>query len=371
MLAPVSEGRPRRRSSNFSTRTALSLLLGGVGACAHPSRPPIAASPGAASPARAANPAPAPAPARPPARTHASLVEERCGELAARHRAALLAHPAASAFHQAGESREEADRALEVEGLGACMETEGGVWAILAAPPLDTNAEGVLPLEVAYLPLERGAGASAPVVHPLVGISPGTTENPQLGASAFDYDGDHLPELFVSVDRRDDREDGGPCIPYAGRHESWLLSVRPSGSALAFAPMDPAPGATILTVTDADHDGRPDFVVADPYELGDSVCTYEAAPGWLAHSLPGGTFSRDDAVARRYGREACADAEDPAVGFSLLAVACARARGATQEAVERDLRLRCGARRARRRPECAALPELLRAAAVTPPVLSP
>jgi hypothetical protein len=343
----------------------LAVLLSASIACTHAAPQSLVVS-NVASPAV---PATTPAPVPPP-RTHESLVEARCAELAARHRDALLAYPAGSALHDAGASQEE-DRSLEVEGLGVCAETDGGVWGVLAAAPRGTPVEGLLHLELAYLPLERGSVDVAPVVFPLSAISPGTTENPQLGASAFDYDGDHLPELFVSVERRDDTEDGGACIPYASRRESWLVSVRRTGSVLTIAPAEPLPGATILTVTDADADGRPDFVVADPYELGASVCTFDDAPGWLAHSLPGGTFSRDDTVAQRFARASCENADAPAVGFSLLSVACARVMGASQEAVERDLRLRCASRVARRSPACAALPELLRAAAVSPPVVSP
>lgn len=369
---------PRLRSETLRRlrRPALALLLGSLAACSHAAASRSSASPNVPVVAAPPSQAPSAAPlAPPPTRSHESLVAERCAELAERHRDALLAYPAQSAFHDAGASHDEAERSFDVEGMAVCSEADGGVWGVIAAPPQGEPAYGVLNLELAFLPFERVGSASTPVHEALASISPGTTENPQLGASVFDYDGDHLPEIFISIDRRDDHEEDGPCIPYEGRHETWLLSVRragPSSSAsLVFVPVRPRPGATLLTVTDADRDGRPDFVIADPYELGSTVCTYEDAPAFLAHALPGGAFSLDDAAAQRFARTSCSDAEEPAVSPTLRAVACARVLGATREAVERALRQRCGTPRARRSPGCAALPELLRAAAVTPPVTSP
>lgn len=148
---------------------------------------------------------------------------------------------------------------------------------------------------------------------------------------AADYDGDGTPEVILRRDEWDDESGtdraykvytlrGGEVRPYAPTSELWDIGG----------------------VVDADRDGRPDLVRASPWRRS-GACGYMGStfegPGLLAHSLPDGTFSTTDEVARAWTLSRCVRDHGPAPALpDVLDVACARLRGASAESVIASLR---------------------------------
>lgn len=117
----------------------------------------------------------------------------------------------------------------------------------------------------------------------------------------FDYDGDGTPELMLHLVRGGLGEDPG--------EDAWTLWTVAGGKVASYAPLG---RAAISNVTDADDDGRPDFVITTPYdhEVRFSYISWcQAQPvqlPLLLHSVDDGSFSTDDAAAIAYARETCA-----------------------------------------------------------------
>jgi len=188
-------------------------------------------------------------------------------------------------------------------------------------------------------------------------------------AAAFDWDGDGVSEAAVRFQVSEHEGDGASAVR--------LFRVR-GGAVVPYAPA--APVGPIAGVRDVDGDGRPDLLLPSPWHVvehcgpGDNEI---AGPDLLAHALPDGTFSTDDAVARGHVARRCEEALREGardMGDShrdLLAVACARRAGASAEATVAALRARHrGAPRLRlasyRGEECAAFQDLALNAVIAP-----
>jgi hypothetical protein len=109
-------------------------------------------------------------------------------------------------------------------------------------------------------------------------------------SSQFDFNGDGFPELLLhTVD--------GHHSGSGARHLSlWTFDGR---TVTRYAGTE---GLPIIHAEDVDGDGRPDLILDYDNTTNDEGTSSSLTPGnWkLAHSLPNGTFSTTDAVARGY-----------------------------------------------------------------------
>ena len=163
---------------------------------------------------------------------------------------------------------------------------------------------------------------------------------------AFDYDGDGLEEFWVENTRWCHREPAQTLYTFrAGRLVPYPLPH----------------AARIDEIDDVDNDGRPDLftsisleIAFVPCSFGDIMCTGYSFKR-LLHSLPDGTFSEDDNVARGYADEQC---KDNPVGQPIVVhkddapaevdgdktangIACARLRGIASARIVAELRAKC------------------------------
>ncbi len=148
----------------------------------------------------------------------------------------------------------------------------------------------------------------------------------------FDYDGDGAPEIWI-----------------ADRQSRELLSAR-NRVVSRYAPALKLRGVPlwgIHGVRDVDHDRRPDLLLTFDRAAPPSV------PKRVAHSLPDGTFSETDDVARRELLAQCsAGTELPVqkpdgtidVDASIAAVTCAALRGELGRDVSSRLAIACANR---------------------------
>jgi hypothetical protein len=137
----------------------------------------------------------------------------------------------------------------------------------------------------------------------------------------FDFDGDGRSEALLV-----ERPGGyGSCGP-----ESRLLLLQATATGIRDFPV----GHRFTDTVDADGDGRPDLV-DDRYfhatEVYSGLCgdITDYGPPVLLHSLPDGTFSLDDAVARGWARAQCPTKPTK----PLENVPCARIWGATEDEI--------------------------------------
>jgi hypothetical protein len=120
-------------------------------------------------------------------------------------------------------------------------------------------------------------------------------------APPFDYDRDGTPEVVLHLVRGGLGEDPG--------EETWTVWTIAGGQIASYAPLA---HAAISNVTDADADGRPDFVITTPYDhvlqfpYMDGCMTQPIQLPLLLHSIEGGSFSSVDAAAVVYARATCA-----------------------------------------------------------------
>jgi hypothetical protein len=162
----------------------------------------------------------------------------------------------------------------------------------------------------------------------------------------FDYDGDGLPELLIVT------QVAGDSGLIAEESNIWTVRDK----AIQAFQMDAGPLPSFAQVDDVDGDGRPDLLSRGPFTEAASASSscgegFVTKPIFAFHSLPGGGFSMRDAVARKSLDSACGSDSLETVlesttdlGHDLgTAIACARAHGATAEAVTRTLRKVCGA----------------------------
>jgi hypothetical protein len=177
---------------------------------------------------------------------------------------------------------------------------------------------------------------------------------------AFDFDGDGLEEFWVEN------------LHWCGWEPAQKLYTFRDGRLVPYpVPRDPR----VDEIYDEDRDGRPDLFTGSPLEVEPVPCTFGdlvcAGYGFerVLHSLPDGTFSQDDVVARGYAEQHCKDTPpgQPLVVHkdwapagvdgekTANAIACARLRGVPSDRIINELRAQCPSvvhsREARRHPD--------------------
>jgi len=197
---------------------------------------------------------------------------------------------------------------------------------------------------------------------------------PVLGrrAAMFDFDGDGVPEFFSLVTK--DVRTFTPASRIFVTYKKGAIAPYPTGGAFL-----------VDGLHDVDRDGRPDLRVS--FDLGKRTTCAPTDEGrveveLIARSLPDGKFSLTDPAALGYAVKRCramptpdqlfTRAADPAQrDLSISAIACARMRGKSAEAVIADLNAACApnadATKKCQGP-CRHLPDALAAARFTPPV---
>lgn len=199
-----------------------------------------------------------------------------------------------------------------LEPLGRCFASPTGAWALDAGKAgkpdpiegLDDDGWSV-PYSLTYVTatgqLVRSKGIGSGEV-----IARSGNERAAEVVAVFDFDGDGVSELVTK-----EWEDWG------GESYSDALRVYTyrDGEVKAYAP---AEGLEIQGVIDADFDGRPDFAVPGSMHV-EGPCGMDgqtfSSPMQLAHSIAGGGFSLDDAVAREVLRLACGPMERELLAF--------------------------------------------------------
>jgi hypothetical protein len=179
-----------------------------------------------------------------------------------------------------------------------------------------------------------------------------------------DLDGDGDPEAFVFGGSADE-----------GPDETWfeLLTFK-NGRIESYAP---AKGIEIADVQDVDGDGRFDLLSPGPYNRVTQASalggTFPAFGGALVmHTLPDGTFSATDAVAKDFLKKEC-PLQKPPLGpeSTFNDILCARAWGASEADVMKALNARCKVWDEVRMNPAICLNGFKDAAAIAPPILLP
>lgn len=257
---------------------------------------------------------------------------------------------------------------------GACMPTASGAWVMVLDDLYDTGMESVGgKWGLGYVD-EKGKALFAPLSRSgylQEAWTEGLSLEPEdsgdfdlfldeggytFSSATFDWDGDGSEELFLRVETWRMRRTSS-----AGR--IWTFR----GGVLRL--YGPTRLTNVSAVDDVDHDGRPDLVLTygsetyiSPRVMG-SV-TRGAVQG-LSHSLPDGTFSRNDEVAQAFVRRSC---PAPSANISTqMDVGCARIHGLSADAVVKRLERTCA--KDMEAGECDALEELRDYAREEPPLV--
>ena len=153
---------------------------------------------------------------------------------------------------------------------------------------------------------------------------------------AFDFDGDGVPELVATIAK--DVRTFAPGSRIFVTMKKGAIAPYPTGGAYQ-----------VNGLVDVDHDGRPDLRVS--FDLGKRTACAASDEGrveidFIAHSLPNGTFSLDDAVASGFAQKHCpamptADGMFTLSDLSTTWVSCARMRGKSADAVIDELQKAC------------------------------
>jgi hypothetical protein len=243
-----------------------------------------------------------------------------------------------------------------------CMASAQGVWSITWTSFSLVQGRHQAVHAPAFLTWRPTAAPATPIPPLRLGVESRGMSNSTFWIRAlYDDDGDGTPEVLVEHDEGS-RETSREMFTVRG---GLVRTYTPSH---ALPPFD--------DVTDADHDGRPDFVLRSPWHLA-SHCevsnTRHVGPPVLAHALPDGSFSTSDEVARAWTLARCARTSPEAPeGPDVLDVACARLRGTSAERLVAALHARtpAGPQRiipSRRRHMCLTFQELASMALVPLP----
>jgi hypothetical protein len=144
----------------------------------------------------------------------------------------------------------------------------------------------------------QGAHVTLGPLQTTTGSEFSTVNSPSPGSAfghseIFDYDGDGIPELLLhSINSF---HTGSP------KRRLTVWKYTPKGVVRYRA----AEGLAAIDIEDADDDGRPDLVLDTGVTREGSEQASSLVPdSWkLAHSLPDGSFSTTDAVAKGYSAE--------------------------------------------------------------------
>ena len=232
-----------------------------------------------------------------------------------------------------------------------CIKTQGGAWAIVLTKGVlsprsdyEWNGEWVLDGEVALAHVDNsGAIVFAPVsTQSQGGNASGAFANPEVSTNCcawvfgglepielYDFDGDGEPEVHV-----------GASYGHEGVHErsDELLSFKNG----RIEPYAPAAKYAFEAMKDFTGDGIPDLLMTAVL-LGKESCGSGfpgdgSGQGFIAHALPGGTFSTDDLAARDFAKQTCP--KKPATINELIDVLCARLWGVPSAELELQVRSR-------------------------------
>lgn len=304
----------------MSSRLLTAALLA-LAACSAPPAPvPVAALPSAA---------PLPAESAPPP---AKAPEISCDSLLAPHRERVKS---------LGDRR-----SPEMDTFGVCLPTKDGYWLIGFDKIGETQESGTDHLDVEWSISHvgrDGSRASRSDKARWNGYTSVSLDKPLV----FDYDGDGVEELFFH--RSDDERES------AGSETTYFVTFRGG----RVEPYAPGKGLEAREARDVDGDGRPDLVTFAPYiGIGDgsqSGFTYRLrGPELLAHSLPNGDFSRNDAAARAFAKTKCPakpkvivprskDPSAPHDGEVVENIVCARIWGAKAASLVGEIKKNCRA----------------------------
>jgi hypothetical protein len=209
-----------------------------------------------------------------------------------------------------------------------CFPTPGGAWA-LRLDDWRMTKDGDIPQfrgswTLVHLDRRGAQVAARPGPAAVYALSAGLEDSFTMGAvQTFDYDGDGEPEILVNVSHKE----------HEGAYTEAAVVATFQGGAVREMPGLPK---AYDEFADVDGDGRPDAVY-HPYAFdADSPCSgfgYHAfGPSFIAHALPGGRFSVDDAAARAHLAAQCPQHGEidggPTPANPEL---CARFRGASEQ----------------------------------------
>jgi hypothetical protein len=226
-----------------------------------------------------------------------------------RHNAAVIARLASI------DACETAVVPLLRETFGACVEAAEAQWApvLVAAQPrggevCDLTVQWRVTLLRRGAEFEERGESTGRVARSFRVLADGDAvqQVTRLTFGAADYDRDRVPELVVTevVEDHGVGQTRGAVEVYTGA----------SGEVTVF---DATREMPIVTVTDIDDDGRPDLVLRANYAWSEGAECGIDLTHWpvtqLAHALPTGGLSLDDAGAAQYLRQMCPGPDAPAV----------------------------------------------------------
>ena len=193
------------------------------------------------------------------------------------------------------------DDAAHVADIGRCLPSVKGAWVLDTSgdvQPLKADKEHPDPgWEVRFtLAYVTPAGKLLRSKKHVESVwKRGIEANDWQVLGAFDYDGDGVSELAILHDHHHGDED---------RTQTPAMFTWREGEAV------PYPNAAFAFdgLVDVDADLRPDLLIAGPFKA-EGPCGLEGriyrGPVQIAHSLPDGRFSTDDAVAKEVVRVQC------------------------------------------------------------------
>lgn len=202
---------------------------------------------------------------------------------------------------------EEVCEAWASEHRGWCEPMGAGAWWMeLEGEPTDCGEQGIPPEgEEGRLRIGYSAVDGAEAMMEWRDFDDCETHVRYRISAHHDYDGDDHHEALVL--REESYVDGG---------DTYRRLLTFNGRAIVSFDRLPSIAGEVYELRDVDEDGRPDVVTRGPHQSGphETDCcshSFRGGPMTLWHALPDGTFSRSDAVATDYLREACPAPDAP------------------------------------------------------------
>jgi hypothetical protein len=313
---------------------------------------PVASSSSVVAVAPAESPGPAPAAPIDPCRVAQSVTDSAIAQAQAFAHSVMEAQLVAGKYE--GEKPELPLESFVVTSWLQCIRTQGGAWAIVLTKAVltpqtdyDWTAEWLLDGDVALAHVDgTGAIAFAPVeTQSQGGSANGDFANRQLFPSLpnccdwvfggleplelYDFDGDGEPEVHV-----------GASYGHEGVSEqSDALLTFKNGR---IEPYAPAAKYGFEAMKDYTGDGIPDLSMSQPLsgteDCGSGFPGDGSGHSFIAHALPDGGFSDDDAEARAFAKQRCPNR--PTTLNDLNDVLCARLWGGDKAKLELQVRAR-------------------------------